>query len=123
LIQVEKGNGAVAQRWLKLKDRRDMSVGRAAKFARVAAGIKQKDLADRLDVSPNYLSLVENNKREPSISFLRNLAGELAIPIGLLFLNVDSDLSEVSPEERALLLRIQDFIFQIQQIKLNNEAR
>jgi transcriptional regulator with XRE-family HTH domain len=99
-----------------------MSVGRAAKFARVAAGIKQKDLADRLDVSPNYLSLVENNKREPSISFLRNLAGELAIPLGLLFLNVDSDLSEVSPEERALLLRIQDFIFQIQQIKLRNEA-
>jgi transcriptional regulator with XRE-family HTH domain len=99
-----------------------MSVGRAAKFARVAAGIKQKDLADRLDVSPNYLSLVENNKREPSISFLRNLAGELAIPLGLLFLNVDSDLSEVSPEERVLLLRIQDFIFQIQQAKLNNEA-
>ena len=99
-----------------------MSVGRAAKFARVAAGIKQKDLADRLDVSPNYLSLIENNKREPSISFLRNLAGELAIPLGLLFLNVDSDLSEVSPEERALLLRIQDFIFQIQQIKLHNEA-
>jgi transcriptional regulator with XRE-family HTH domain len=75
-----------------------------------------------LDVSPNYLSLVENDKREPSISFLRNLAGELAIPLGLLFLNADSDLSEVSPEERALLLRIQDFIFQIQQIKLNNEA-
>jgi transcriptional regulator with XRE-family HTH domain len=99
-----------------------MSVGRAAKFARVAAGIKQKDLADRLDVSPNYLSLVENNKREPSISFLRNLAGELAIPLGLLFLNIDSDLSEVSPEERVLLLRIQDFIFQIQQAKLNNEA-
>jgi transcriptional regulator with XRE-family HTH domain len=99
-----------------------MSVGRAAKFARVAAGIKQKDLADRLDVSPNYLSLVENDKREPSISLLRNLAGELAIPLGLLFLNADSDLSEVSPEERALLLRIQDFIFQIQQIKLNNEA-
>ena len=99
-----------------------MSVGRAAKFARVAAGIKQKDLADRLDVSPNYLSLVENDNREPSISFLRNLAGELAIPLGLLFLNVDSDLSEVSPEERALLLRIQDFIFQIQQIKQNNEA-
>jgi len=99
-----------------------MSVGRAAKFARVAAGIKQKDLADRLDVSPNYLSLVENNKREPSISFLRNLADELTIPLGLLFLNVDSDLSEVSPEERALLLRIQDFIFQIQQVKLNNEA-
>ena len=99
-----------------------MSVGRAAKFARVAAGIKQKDLADRMDVSPNYLSLVENNKREPSIAFLRNIASELTIPLGLLFLDVDSDLSEASPEERALLLRIQDLIFQIQQIRSKNEA-
>ena len=99
-----------------------MSVGRAVKFARVAAGIRQKDLADRLDVSPNYLSLVENDKRDPSISFLRNMASEMAIPLGLLFLNVDSGLSEVSPEERALLLRIQDLVFQIQQIKLHNEV-
>ncbi len=99
-----------------------MSVGRAVKFARVAAGVKQKDLAERLDVSPNYLSLVENDKREPSISFLRDLAGEMGIPLGVLFLNVDGDLNEVSAEERALLLRIQDLIFQIQQIKLHNEA-
>jgi transcriptional regulator with XRE-family HTH domain len=99
-----------------------MSVGRAVKFARVAAGIKQKDLADRLDVSPNYLSLVENDKRDPSISFLRDLAHEMSIPLGLLFLDVDGDLSKVSPEERALLLRIQDLIFQIQQIKLHNEV-
>jgi transcriptional regulator with XRE-family HTH domain len=99
-----------------------MSVGRAVKFARIAAGIKQKDLADRLDVSPNYLSLVENDKREPSISFLRNLSSEIGIPLGLLFHNVDNDSSEVSPEEKALLLRIQDLIFQIQQIKLHKEA-
>jgi transcriptional regulator with XRE-family HTH domain len=99
-----------------------MSVGRAVKFARVAAGIKQKDLAHRLDVSPNYLSLVENEKRDPSISFLRNTASEMAIPLGLLFLNIDSELSEVSREERALLLRIQDLIFQIQQIRLHHEA-
>jgi transcriptional regulator with XRE-family HTH domain len=98
-----------------------MSVGRAVKFARIAAGIKQKDLADRLDVSPNYLSLVENDKREPSLSFLRNLAREMAIPLGLLFLDVDNDMSEISPEETALLLRVQDLIFQIQQIKLHNE--
>jgi len=100
-----------------------MSVGRSVRVARVAAGIKQKDLADRLDVSPNYLSLVENDKREPSISFLRNLANEMAIPLGLLLLNVDNDLSEVSPEERVLLLHIQDLIFQIQQVKLHSEAK
>lgn len=99
-----------------------MSVGRSVKFARIAAGFTQKDLADRLDMTPNYLSLVENDKREPSIAFLRNLASEMGLPLGLLLLNVDNGLSEVSPEERALLLRIQDLIFQIQQIRLENEA-
>jgi transcriptional regulator with XRE-family HTH domain len=99
-----------------------MSVGRAVRFARVAAGLKQKELAHRLDVSPNYLSLVENDKRDPSLSFLRKMAREMAIPLGVLFLNVESDLSGVSPEERALVLRIQDLVFQIQQIKLQNEV-
>lgn len=99
-----------------------MSVGRAVKFARVAAGIKQKDLADRLDITPNYLSLVENDKRDPSISFLRNLASEVGIPLGLLFHNFNGDSSEASPEEKALLLRIQDLIFQIQQIRLHSEV-
>ena len=98
-----------------------MSVGRTVKFLRVAEGLKQKELAERLDVSPNYLSLVENDKREPSLSFLRDLASEMRIPLGLLFLEIDSGLGEVSPEERALLIRIQDLAFQIQQIRLQSE--
>jgi transcriptional regulator with XRE-family HTH domain len=98
-----------------------MSVGRAVRFARVAAGIKQKDLAGRLDISPNYLSLVENDKRDPSISFLRNLASEIGIPLGLLFHNF-GDSSEASPEEKALLLRIQDLIFQLQQIRIHSRV-
>jgi transcriptional regulator with XRE-family HTH domain len=99
-----------------------MSVGRTIKFLRIAEGLKQKELADRLDVSPNYLSLVENDKREPSLSFLGSLASEMGIPLGLLFLEVDGNLSEVSPEERALLIRIKDLVFQIQQIRLRNEV-
>jgi transcriptional regulator with XRE-family HTH domain len=99
-----------------------MSVGRTIKFLRIAAGLKQKDLADRLDVSPNYLSLVENDKREPSLSFLRSLASEMGIPLGLVFLELDNNPREVSPEERALLIRIKDLVFQIQQLRLQNEV-
>jgi transcriptional regulator with XRE-family HTH domain len=99
-----------------------MSVGRTVKFLRIAEGLRQKELADRLDVSPNYLSLVENDKREPSLSFLRDLAGEMGVPLGLLFLEIDNDLGEVSAEEKALLIRIKDLVFQIQQIRLQSEA-
>lgn len=100
-----------------------MSVGRTIKNLRNAAGLKQKELADRLDISPNYLSLVENNKREPSVSFLRNLANEIGIPLGLLFLDIDGDISKASPEEIALIMRIQDLVFQLQRLKLQSEAQ
>jgi len=99
-----------------------MSVGRTVKLLRTAAGLKQKNLADRLDVSPNYLSLVENDRREPSISFLRNLASEIGIPLGLLFLEIENDITELSPEERAILIRIEELVFQLQQIRLHNET-
>jgi transcriptional regulator with XRE-family HTH domain len=100
-----------------------MSVGRTIKNLRNAAGLKQKDLADRLDISPNYLSLVENNKREPSVSFLRNLASEIGIPLGLLFLDIEGDISKASPEEIALIMRIQDLVFQLQRLKLQSGAQ
>ena len=99
-----------------------MSVGRAVKLLRVAAGLKQKNLAERLDVSPNYLSLVENDRREPSVSFLRNLASEIGVPLGLLFLEVENDITELSPEERAILIRIEDLVFQLQHIRLHSET-
>jgi transcriptional regulator with XRE-family HTH domain len=99
-----------------------MSVGTTIKFLRIAAQLKQKDLADRLNVSTNYLSLIENDKREPSMSFLRSLASEMGIPLGLVFLEVDSNMSQASPEERALLVRIKDLVFQIEHIRLQNEA-
>ena len=99
-----------------------MNVGRTIRLARVAAGFKQKDLADRLDVSPNYLSLVENDKREPSLSFLKHFAHEMGIPLGLVFLEIEGNILEVSPEERALRMRIDDLVFQIQHIRLHNEA-
>jgi len=98
-----------------------MSVGRSVKLLRTAAGLKQKHLADRLDVSSNYLSLVENDRREPSISFLKSLASEIGVPLGLLFLEVEGDITERSPEERAILIRIEDLVFQLQQIRLQSE--
>ena len=63
-----------------------MDLGRAIKLIRTASGMKQKDIAVKVGVTPNYLSLVENGKREPSISFLKRLAAVLGIPVSLFFL-------------------------------------
>jgi transcriptional regulator with XRE-family HTH domain len=63
-----------------------MNLGQATKMMRTASGLRQKEIASRLGVTANYVSLVENGRREPSISFLRDLAVVLKVPVGLFFL-------------------------------------
>lgn len=63
-----------------------MKLGRALKVIRTASGIKQKDIAVELGVTPNYISLIEAGKREPSISFLKKFARILKVPTGLFLL-------------------------------------
>lgn len=63
-----------------------MDLGRAVKLMRTASGLRQREVATKLGVTSNYLSLVENGKREPSVSFLRGLSGILNVPVGVFFL-------------------------------------
>lgn len=93
-------------------------IGKTIKFLRVAKGLKQSDLAERVKVSTNYISLIENDKREPSLTFLRELARILDIPVGLLFLELDMSKKEVSPQERDLLMKMRDLMIQIETIRL-----
>jgi transcriptional regulator with XRE-family HTH domain len=88
-----------------------VTLGNAIKLIRTAKGIKQLTLASQLGVSPNYISLVEKDKREPSIGFIRKLATSLEVPVGLFFLWQDASNSKVDDknidELKMLLLRIQ----------------
>ncbi len=72
----------------------------------------QSDLASKAGLSLSYLSLVEHNKREPSITSLKAIARGIELPLNLLFF-VASDASEIQglPEElqdklSAVLLRL-----------------
>jgi transcriptional regulator with XRE-family HTH domain len=62
-----------------------MTVGEAIKSLRAAAGIMQRELADRVGISASMLSLVEAGKREPSISVLRGIGRALEVPTSVLF--------------------------------------
>jgi transcriptional regulator with XRE-family HTH domain len=100
-----------------------MHVGETIRFLRLSAGLTQSELAARLSVSANYISLVENNKRDPSLSFLRDLSDKFGVPLGLVFLDIEPDPSRTSGEERALVLRIKDLILEIERIRLQREAQ
>ncbi|MBK6422341.1 MAG: helix-turn-helix transcriptional regulator [Gemmatimonadetes bacterium] len=60
------------------------SLGEAIRRLRLAGGYTQKELAERVDSDPTYLSHVESGRREPSLTLLRTLARELKVPPGLL---------------------------------------
>jgi transcriptional regulator with XRE-family HTH domain len=64
-----------------------MNVGRAIKLSRVARGMSQYEFSGELGISTAYLSLLENNRRDPSFKLLRHIASHLAISEDLLLLN------------------------------------
>ena len=72
----------------------DMNVGRAIRWFRQLEGISQGDVAQRADCSVSYLSLLENNKRDPTLSTVTKIANALHVPVGTLFL-VAADPSEL----------------------------
>lgn len=88
-----------------------MTIGNAIKLIRTARGMRQRDLAGELRVSANYLSMLEADRRLPSIGFLRKLASKLQVPAGLFLLWTEAGKSTLRKKQaeqvRELLIRIQ----------------
>ena len=62
-----------------------MNVGQAIKMCRTRRGVSQNDLARRAECSVSYLSMLENNRRDPTLSTLTKVAQALNVPMGILF--------------------------------------
>jgi transcriptional regulator with XRE-family HTH domain len=71
-----------------------MNIGKAIKMCRHQRDLSQRDLAARAGCSISFLSLLENNERDPSLSTLQNIADGLKMPISILFF-LASDSAEL----------------------------
>jgi transcriptional regulator with XRE-family HTH domain len=78
-----------------------MNLGHAIKMCRTRRGLSQAELAERADCSMSYLSVLENNKRDPTLSTLTKISDALNIPIGLLFF-LASDKDELQGMDKDL---------------------
>lgn len=63
----------------------EMELGLRLKLFRVAAGLTQREVAQELEVSTNYVSMVERGKREPTLKYLKRFAPFAGIPVSVLF--------------------------------------
>ena len=63
-----------------------MNIGQAIRLCRMQRGVSQSAIANRANCSVSYLSMLENNKRDPTLSMVSNIAEALHVPVGLLFI-------------------------------------
>ena len=74
-----------------------ISIGRTLKRFRSEQQLSQKELAERAGLTPSFLSLVENDKRTPSLVVISRLADALSLPEEILLwdaVEIPPDLSE-----------------------------
>jgi transcriptional regulator with XRE-family HTH domain len=58
------------------------------KTFRELKGMTQETLAKDVGITINYLSLLENGRREPSIKLLKKMSKYLSVPVSVLILEV-----------------------------------
>jgi len=59
-------------------------VGLRLKLFRIAADLKQKDVAESMGVTSNFVSMLERGRREPTLQYLRAFADLVGVPVSVL---------------------------------------
>jgi len=82
-----------------------MNYGKAFKIVRALTGLRQKELAQLLDIDPSHISLIEKGTRNPSMNTLETLAQKTGIPVHLVSLlaSEEADLKGATAEELHLV--------------------
>lgn len=76
-----------------------MCIGKNIKKYRKDKGLTQNELAKKSNMSRTYLADIENNRYNPSVEILRNIANSLEVPLSSIIDNQSSNLAEQSSVE------------------------
>lgn len=61
-----------------------MDLALRIKLFRVSAELKQQEVAEALEVTTNFVSMIERGKREPTLKYLRAFAKLVNVPVSVL---------------------------------------
>lgn len=75
-----------------------MNIGTNIIILRAIEGLKQGELASEVGVTQNYISLLETNKKVPSLTLLQKMAGLYNYPMTFFFqdFKMDTKLSSAN---------------------------
>jgi len=74
-----------------------MSIGKRIRKRRQILEMTQKELAEAIGVTPQHISAIEQDKRDPSLSSLGKLAEELGATIDYLVTGKESVITDTIP--------------------------
>lgn len=98
------------------------TIGGILKHFRIAAKIKQKDIAKRLGISPAYLSLVESTERDISLELLEKYANALDVPVEFLMLQA-REPKNLNGEQMEVFNQIRKLLFEFQELRSNRDKK
>lgn len=100
-----------------------MKIGNVLKLVRTSKGLTQKGMAEILGVSQNYLSLIESNKKMPSVDTMEAFATALDISKDALLFASAGVPEELSSEDMKEFQRLQQNILSLLLFELNGELK
>ena len=98
-----------------------MKIGNVLKLLRASKGLTQNQMSKQLSISQNYLSLIEQDKKMPSIDAITSFASSLSISKhALIFVSskVPKDLKGMDIEH---LLKLQQNLLSLIRFQINAE--
>lgn len=83
-----------------------MNIGTAIESVRKTKNMSQSELAFQANITQSYLSLIENNKKEPNMKILKSISESLSVPLPflLLFSITKEDVPESKQESFTVIM-------------------
>lgn len=89
-------------------------IGEKIKSVRMEKGITAKDLAEKAEVTPGYISQIERNLISPSLSVLMRIAEAIDIPLVSLFSQEEQEQVTVIPKDNRTKIQFADINMEYQ---------
>jgi transcriptional regulator with XRE-family HTH domain len=90
-----------------------ISKGKILRLLRDSLNLRQDEVAARANISPGYLSLIENGKKEPSLEVLHALSEIYNVPFYLFVWNEDDLKRTRNAKERKIVESVNEFMEQL----------
>ncbi len=101
------------------------NLGSRIRTVRQSRGITQEQLAEKVDISTNFMSLIENG-RNMSVETLVKIASALGVTVDYLLsdtIEIDSDIIMVQISQNLSTLDYEEKLFFLNMIKQYKEIR